>query len=270
VTAAIAILAAVFSLPALQNDDKDRLKRFEEPYKDKRQDSPKKDPVDVTASAGWDDDDDGDEGLCEFLFEWTIGYPFHDTGMRYDDFPYAHEDRPYFMKRKMRPTDKFLAFESRVQIGRIEHDLLSYGGSGELRLPTGSSVSFDVVRYLESQTGRDDRLTLQEYAINFGIAGPERPFQITLGLLGIGYLQGSDFGKASFLLQVDADWFVAPPFRIRARAGQMWFSGKGLTDLRLEGAVHVHRVAFLLGVRSLINADGEDLTGPTLGLEIWF
>lgn len=267
-TAAIAVLAAVFSLPALQNDDKDRLKRFEEPYKDKdkRQDSPK----DVPGDWDDDDDDDGDAGLCAFLFEWTVGYPFHDFGMRYDDFPYAHEDRPYFLSRKMKITRKKLAFESRVQVGRVEHDLLSYGGSGELRLPTGSTISFDVVRYLESQAGRDDRLTLQEYAINFGIAGSARQFQITAGLIGIGYLQGSDFGKASFLLQLDLDWFVAPPFRIRARAGQMWFSGKGLTDLRLEGAVHVHRVSFLIGVRSLINADGEDLTGPTLGLEIWF
>lgn len=269
-TAAIAALAAFLSLPAFQNDDKDRLKRFEEPYKDKKdkQDPPKKDSdVDVRASFEADFDDE-DEGICEFLFEWTIGYPFHDTGMRYDAFPYARQGTDYFLRRF--EETKALAFESRFQVGRVEHDLLSYGGSGELRLPTGSSISFDVVRYLESQTGRDDRLTLQEYAINFGLAGPRRPFQVTLGLLGVGYLQGDGFGKASFLLQVDGDWFVTAPFRIHARAGQMWFSGERMNDLRLEAGIHVHRLAFLIGVRSLINSRGDDLTGPTIGLELWF
>src|SRR5687767_3315968 len=114
-TEAIAALALLFSLPALQNDDKDRLKKFGEPFQDKekKSDPPRnndKDPVDVRASVEADDDDEN-EGLCEFLFEWTVGYPFHDTGMRYDDFPYARRGTRYFQVKGM--TDKILAFESR-------------------------------------------------------------------------------------------------------------------------------------------------------------
>lgn len=267
----IAIAAlALAALSPLQNDDKDRLKKFEEPFKDKKDkppDQPKQDSNRNPGNAHPGGDDDGDDGFLTLCFSWTFGYPFHDTGMRYEPYPYWSHRPDYFTREA--ETGKQVALTARVQVGRVEHDLMCYGGSGEIRLPTGSSFSIDVIRYHESMPGRDDRLTLQEYAFNFGIAGMPRPFQVTLGL-GVAYLQGDGFGDPGFLLQADGDWFVAEPFRIHARIGYMPFQDAGIGDFRLELGLHVNRVAFLVGVRSLINSRGDDLTGPTLGVEVWF
>lgn len=262
------LFAAVLTLlcSAVQDSDKDRLKKFGEPYQEKKKDEPEppkeKDRVGVDVSF-----DDDDSGLCEALFLAVFSYPFRDTGMRYDDFPYAQRGENYFTRPA--GSTKPVAVSARFQAGRVEHDLMSYGASGELRLPTGSSLSVDVTRWHKSIPGRDDRLTLQEYAFNVGFSGSRRAWNATLGL-GAAVLQGDGFGEVNVLLQADGEWFVSDPFRIHARVGYMPFRAASITDLRLELGIHVHRVAFLVGVRSVINSRGTDLTGPTLGVEIWF
>ena len=54
--------------------------------------------------------------------------------------------------------------------------------------------------------------------------------------------------------------------------GATWifFAEAGLGDLEAELRVHVNRIAIGAGVRSLVNTEGDDLTGPMVSLTFWF
>ena len=66
------------------------------------------------------------------------------------------------------------------------------------------------------------------------------------------------------------EWFPVYPLSIRLSGGFAPFEYASVTDLQAEVRVHVHRFSLSAGVRSLINSEGDDLTGLMVGIGVWF
>jgi hypothetical protein len=271
------VLLLMLAIVQPQDPDAEKLKKFEQSYvrKDprKKQEEPKKydDPLHKR------DDDEDDYNLVDAIAESffavvfeVIAYPFQyalsDRGLRFDDYPYAH-GRKYFLGSN--DAEKDVAFEADLTTGRVEHDLWSVGLGGIMRWPSGCDFRFDITQYWENVDTGTDRLTLQQYGLDFGILGRRRSSQMTLGI-GMGILQGEDVADVAPLVEAEFMHFPKGPLSLRCRAAIMGFNEGTLTDLRLELGVHLGRFALTAGVRSLINSDGDELTGPTLGCAVFF
>ena len=162
-----------------QNRKKGSLENFEKPFR--VQDPEKKrspDPPKSEASRRFrveDDDDDDDDFCSEILgeivfypifkgFEFLFTYPFYDNQLRFDAYPYAGEE-DFFME--LPDSGKWLAFEAHAYFLRVEHDLQAYGLAGTARFVSGVDLHFDVSQYRERFDGRTDRLTFQQYHVNY-------------------------------------------------------------------------------------------------------
>jgi hypothetical protein len=273
------LLLALLCALVPQDSDKDKLKQVEKETvkKTKRQEEPR--PTEETKrSRSFDDDDDDDEDFLDVVFEAVatlvvevillpFRYGLSDQGLRYDDYPYASGSRKYFMHEA--DSMKGMGAEFDVRVGRIEDDLWSIGVDGTFRLASGCDINFDITRYEERTDDGDDRLTLHQYAFNFGARGePPRTHQASFGV-GLAIFQGEESDDAGPLFQVDFIHFPGRPFSLKYHVGVMLFSGATLTDLSLDVGVHFDRFAVTAGVRSLLSSDGEDLTGPTLGVALF-
>lgn len=274
---AFAILLLLAALPQ-QDPDSDKLKKFEKTLEKsdlKQDDKPKTAKPSKPKSQDWDDDDDSDfldsigEAFFRVVFEFLalpFKYAFSDQGMRFDDYPYAH-GRKYFQTGNR--TEKLAAFDSSLTLGRIEHDIWSLGLGGTIRWTSGCDFHFDITQIVEDVDGGTDRLTLQQYQLNFGGHGKPRSFQVSFGL-GLAVLQGEEVSDVGPSIQASLIQFPREPFSLRISAAIMGFSSATLTDLRAEVGVHWDRFAVTAGVRSLLSSGGEDLTGPTIGFVVFF
>lgn len=264
------MLAALLALPQEDPDKKGRLKEFEKTLKDPQDRPPKRPPEEHPHRRPPAQDDDEDDDLWAELLADTVGWlflhPFTDQALRFDDYPYG-SGRRYFLRSD--DTDKELAWEPRARWIRIDHDLDAMGLGGTMRLPSGCDFTFDVTRYHERLPGTDDVLTLQKYEINYGMGGTRaRALQWTLGW-GVAALTGVGSDLA-FSLQSAVQWMAAEPLSVRFEIAVISFEGGSLTDLDLEVRWHVSRAAVSLGYRSLIISGGPDLSGPSLGLAVFF
>jgi hypothetical protein len=259
-----------------QDSDKDKLKKVEKETikKTERQEEPSRPSEEKRKTRSYDDDDDDDDdgSFLDAVFEsiatvvvevilLPFRYGFSDQGLRFDEHPYAGGSRKYFMHEV--DSMKGMAAEFDLRVGRIEHDLWSVGVDGTFRLASGCDLNFDITQYQEDTETGTDRLTLHQYAFNFGARGePPRTHQALF--------RGEESTDAGPLFQVDFIHFPARPFSLKYHVGLMLFSGATLTDLSFELGVHIDRFAVTFGVKSLLSSEGEDLTGPTLGFALFF
>lgn len=281
VLAALALLLASPVPPQDPGKDEGKLKKFGKPYKEDAKDQGdgrgrKNDGPGMHFRSDDDDDEDsGDDELLDVALQLAL-YPVFDHDLRFQDYPYSR-GRCYFRKHQHfeyleETEEKMWSADLRLQAGYVDHDTSFYGASGSFRWASGGDFRFDVTQYRERFSGADDRLTLQEYELNYGlgpVGGNSRSVQATLGW-GVGVLDLQDFTDAGLSLQSNVLWFPGFNTSLRAHAGFIAFSSATLADLQLEAGYHVGRFAFTLGVRSLLNNHGEDLTGPMVGAAIFF
>ncbi len=269
------LMAALFP----QDSDAEKLKKFEDSFK-------KKDPSGRTSKGpqdpkSQDSDDDDDDDTWDFLgdiFEDIFSYPFCDHGLRFDAYPYVR-GRKYFRpqhrqdpEKMFRPPEKLVAVEGAVTVGRVEHDLWSVGFRGILRLPSGCDFTVDTSHYFEDVDDGTDRLSLTQFQLNIGGAGQvkSRSYQWSAGF-GIATLDGEEVSDVGASLQAALVLYPVEPFSLRFSAAAIAFENATLNDFRAEIGFHIDRFALTAGVRSLISSrGGDDLTGPTLGLTVFF
>ena len=195
------------------------------------------------------------------------------ANLRFATFPYeeSHDDelpprRNYFLGSV--ESDRRVAGDLRSSYMRVDDDLSSWGLAGQVRFSQGLDLDFDIAYFVEQLEGRRDRLTLQDYCLNWGPAFPLDDFHVSVGA-GLAVLRGEE-SHAGISFQAAAEWYPVEPVSLRALVGWMGFEEASLTDLQFEARIHIGRFALTAGVRSLINSEGDDLTGPMVGLGIWF
>jgi hypothetical protein len=272
------LLALLLGCPAAEaQDKKGKLDDFEEPYREKKEKKERKQEKSDDSRSS-DDDDDDDDGIFESMLASmmepvfdevivpVVGYPFIDHEMRFDDYPYATEGLLFYPG--VDRSDKMFAAEINPYYLRIEHDLWAYGVEADVFLYSGADFRFDIVQYVEDLDGDTDRLTVQQYQVNYGLGGEPRNFQITVGW-GVGVMKGRSLHTA-FSMQAAFHLFAPEPLSFRASVALMSFTGRTMTDVEAEVRLHYNRFCLTLGLRSLINSRGDDLTGPSAGFMVWF
>ncbi|HKS16970.1 MAG TPA: hypothetical protein VJU16_06635 [Planctomycetota bacterium] len=273
--AALLLLIAAL-LP--QDPDAEKLKKFEDSFKGKDSSGRSSGGSQDSKSSGWDDDDDDGWNFLEDICADFLAYPFLDNGLRFDSYPYAR-GRKYFRSiRRIQEGESleapapYLAFETEVTVGRVEHDLWSTGVRAMLRLPSGCDFAIDWSRYTEVVDDGTDHLSLTQFQFNIGGAGraKSRSYQWSAGF-GLATLDGEDVSDVGASLQAALVLYPAEPFSLRFSAAAIAFEHATLNDLRAEVGIHVGRFAIMAGFRSLISSrGGDDLTGPTLGIAMFF
>lgn len=194
-------------------------------------------------------------------------YPCLDHGLRFDDFPYAREKRRFFFLSDDSSSREW-SLDLQPYALRLEHDVLAFGLTGKARYSSGGDFRFDLVQFQERVGGGTDRLTLQTYEVNYGPGPGRRDHQWTLGW-GVAVLEGQET-HAGVSLQGAIDWFPLPPLSLRVHAAALVFSGSTILDVQAEVGFHWNRFALGLGFRTLVNSQGDDLTGPMASLTVWF
>ncbi|HEU4339194.1 MAG TPA: hypothetical protein VFS19_03925 [Planctomycetota bacterium] len=272
----VVVLILAAAMP--QDQDGERLRRFENSFKKSDSSSSSK-PKKEKSDWPQEDDDDDSWDVIDVILDGVFGYPFRDFNLRFDDYPYAH-GRRYFLGPRPRDVDKShashdkeIAFEAGLEFGRVEHDLTYLGIRGGMRVPSGCDISFDLSQYREDVDGGTDRLTFHQYHLNIGGRGWElgRSYQFSGGF-GVGFLNGDGgVSDAGFSIRAALLLYPKEPFSLRFSASITFFEHAALNDFRGEVGFHIGRFALLGGVRSLISSEeGGDLTGPTLGVMVFF
>jgi hypothetical protein len=272
---ALILLAAVL-LP--QDSNAEKLKKFGDSFKKKDDSGRPSKGGDVPNSKSSDQDDDDGWDWLSIIFEDIFSYPFCDHGLRFDAYPDAR-GRKYFrsyraqdQEKSWQAQDAEFAFEAAVTAGRVEHDLWSVGLRGMIRLPSGCDFSFDTTRYSEDVDNGTDHLSLTQFQFNIGGAGQAkfRSFQWSAGF-GVATLDGEDVSDVGASLQAALVLYPMEPISLRFSIAAIAFESATLNDFRAEVGFHIGRFALTAGVRSLISSrGGDDLTGPTLGLSVYF
>ena len=195
------------------------------------------------------------------------------SNLRFAAFPYeeSHDDdllprSNYFLKPV--ESNRRVAGDLRSSYLRVDDEISSWGMAGQVRFSQGVDLDFDIAYFIERMEGSRDRLTLQDYCLNWGPAFPMDDFHVSVGA-GLAMLRGEE-SHAGISFQAVAEWYPVEPVSLRALVGWMGFEEGSLTDLQLEARIHIGQFALTAGVRSLINSEGDDLTGPMVGLGIWF
>lgn len=293
----LGLLASSAAEPMMQS--RGRLRGFEEPFRGgggssgggsssqdsggSRRDRSSDDYDDSSSSSSYQDDywgsrstSRGGGGGTSFGDAgplWLLFYPFLDHRLRYEDYPYAWdplEDEGrlgvYYLSDTM--STKEWSLELRPYSLRIDKDLFALGLSGTARNGSGGNFRFDVAQYREDIGDRTDRLMLHKYEYNFGPGRGPRNFHWTFGF-GLGILDGVET-HPGFEIQAAGEWYPFEPLSVRAGAAWIFFEEAGLGDFEAEARIHINRFAFGVGVRSIVNSDGDDLTGPMVSLAVWF
>lgn len=267
------VLALALSLGAAQ--ERGRLGRFEEPFRDRdrRERREEEDAFLQEAQSRREAQESyfspsGEERPAPALeaLGTALLYPVLDHGLRFDAFPYATGRGGYFLGRAQ--SDRELAVEFRPYWLRVEHDLSAFGLMGAARVGSGSDLRFDILQYAESVDGHRERLTIQEYQLNYGPGEGPRDYHWTLGW-GVASLSGEET-HTGFSMQGALEWFPARPLSFRAQAAFIVFSRAQMADVQAEARLHLHRWALTLGVRSVRNSEGDHLTAPLVGVTVWF
>lgn len=273
---ALLLLALAFGC----QDDDEKLKKFGDSFKKDSPDRPSKSRQDPPAKKSYDDDDD-DDSDWDFLgpiLEVLFYYPFSDQGLRFDDYPYAHgrkffrPDKPRNPDLSWQSPDDAVAFEAALTVGRVEHDLWSIGLRAMFRLPSGCDFSVDTSHYFEDVDDGTNRLSLSQFQFNVGGVGQEkaRSFQWSAGF-AVATLDGEDVSDVGLGLQAALVLYPSEPLSVRFSVAAIAFENGTLNDGRLELGYHIGRFAVTAGVRTLVSSrGGGDLTGPTLGLMVFF
>lgn len=270
------ILAAAFA----QDSDPDRLKKFERSVdrdgdggksrssdhrsKDRREHLPDWNSGSGSYSSERRHSSSSEtSAVVEFIFA-PFAYPFTDHGRRFGWFPYQDEE-PYYREEGR----KTLAIELSASAGRIESGLRSSNLEGVMSWTSGCDFRFDLMQFTEKVAGGTDRLELQQYQLNFALTPDPGDLAFSLGL-GIAALDGEESSEIGFTAQVNFVWFAVKPVSFRLYAGHILFEDASVGDFRAEVGLHFHRFVVTAGIRSLVAEGGEDLTGPTLGLAVFF
>jgi hypothetical protein len=240
-------------------DDKESRKGSSDDRKEKRQETP-------SSGGGRQDFTVESSGSREYSLADFFFYPAIDHGLRFQDYPYAESER-YFSADPL--ADKTLAVRLATTAARIERDLWSLDFDGALSWSSGCEFRFNVTQLAEKVDDGVDRLTLQQYHLSFGGCAGPRNIDFSIGF-GVSALKGEEVSDSGPSFQGAMTWYPLEPFSLRVSAGFVKFSEASLIDFRAEAAFHVGRLAVTGGVRSLISTGGEDLTGPTLGLAVFF
>lgn len=194
-----------------------------------------------------------------------LGFLFADR-IRYLKYPYYHDD-PVYLK-DVDSLGKTLAGTFQCYYLRIDHNLWGYHLSEEIKFPTGVSLEFAYTKYIEDipHQGKDDRMGWLKWYFNCQMA------ENTNWILKVG-LGGSHLSSAvgGLALQGVIEVFPGKPWGIHGSAGYALLEGGAdLIDLELKFGLFRRRTEFTLGYRSLINSQGNDLSGPFLGWSWWF
>jgi hypothetical protein len=192
-----------------------------------------------------------------------IVYIVEDRGRRFGWFPYF-DDKPYYLDQGR----KTLALQFSSSAGRIDSGVRSLNFEGVMSWASSCDLRFDIQEFQEEVEGGTDRLELQQYQLNFSLTPGAGDVNFSLGL-GVAALDGDLASETGFTTQANLLWFPAKPFSLRLYAGHILFEDASVGDLRLEAGIHFHRFVLTAGMRSLIT-EGEDLTGPTLGISVFF
>src|SRR5688572_16899660 len=107
---------------------------------------------------------------------------------------------------------------------------------------SGCDFNLNVTHFQERVDGGTDRLTVQQYGLNFGPKGHDRSYHVSIGG-GLAIFNGEESSDYGAMLQVDFIHFPARPFSVKYHAGFMIFSDATVTDLSLDIGVHAGRVA---------------------------
>ncbi len=258
------MLPALVVLAALLVPQDGKLKELEDAAKRKRDDRDRRPEVHAPAAA----DDAWSEFWGEIFVEtlgWVVIYPFTDQGRRYRDYPFE-EGRSYFGRGPELPYP--FAFEARLDVQRVEADLLGVRGGFTLRLPSGCDLALEHTTWTEELDDGDDELALTRFELNYGFPGRSANFQASIGW-GLAVLAG-DGVEAAATLQAGLAWLVAEPVSVRLNFAVMEFAGATFNDLSVDLRWHVGRWALTGGWRSIFVTNGPDLDGPTLGVAAYF
>jgi len=275
----ILILSILLSPNLLQDDKKGgRLQEFEAPLKKKKKKKGKQDEYhhQDRKKDPWEREhhhDHEESAFGEFLaiifapvLEPLVTYPFIDHGQRFDTYPYDHHEDTYFLTKGESP--KGFALEFDLYTVRVEHDLWGTGFTGSARLQSGGEFVYDVIQYREKVGSDTDRLTLNKFMFNYGPGVGFGNVHWSLGW-GFSFLDGVN-NYSALSLGTAVEWFPMDPISFRVQGETLFFSNATLFDLRAEGRIHWNRFSLDLGIRSLITSGGTDLTGPSIGLSVWF
>jgi hypothetical protein len=270
------MIALVLLLAAASPQDSDRLRKFERSVASDRDDHKnsgddrKKDRQEPSpcpdTGRGWTPSCERTSSVSEHSPAEFFFYPFYDHGRRFERYPFAQEE-PYFSDGDH--SEKTMAVHFASTAGWIERGLWSVGAEAVLSWSSGCDVRFDVLQFMEEVEGGTDRLTLTQAQLNFAVTPDLSPLNFTIGF-GVGSLEGEIVSETGVTLQANLEWHILQPVSLRLYGGIIGFEDASVTDLRAELGIHFHRFAVTAGVRSLISSGGEDLTGPTLGLAIFF
>src|SRR5690349_9632674 len=187
----LVVLLLAVAMP--QDQDGERLRRFGDSFKKSDSSTSSSKPKKESSDGQDQEDDDDSWDFIDVILDGVFGYPFRDFNLRFDDYPYAH-GRRYFLGRHApegdksgAPHDREVAFEAGLEFGRVEHDLTYWGIRGDMRVPSGCDISFDLSQYREDVDGGTDRLTFHQYHLNIGGRGWElgRSYQFSGGF-GVG------------------------------------------------------------------------------------
>ena len=261
-----AFLLSVVLAAAPVQDEGGKLKKIEKNLKKEKK---KKPAVTSERSHSHSPEDDLAEWFLYLLIHDVgvecFAYPFMDHNLRFDEYPYANGSDSYFLAGEGQP----LALETRTSYSRVDHDLYAMSLGGTLFLGSGADFTYQITQYVEELQNTTDRLTLQQIEFNYGPgASASRNFHWSIGW-GIATLEGAD-QDTGLSLQATVRVFLHQPLSLRFHASAMAIDSATLNDLQAEIRYHVDQFAVSLGMRTLINSQGDELTGPTVGVDFWF
>ena len=259
-------LLSVVLAAAPPQDEGGKLKKFEKTLKKEKK---KKPAVTSERPHSHSPDEELAEWFLYLLLQDAAGeffaYPFLDHNLRFDDYPYAGGTDEYFLAGQ----GQSLALETRSSYSRIDHDLYAIGLGGTLFLGSGADFTYQITQYVEELQNTTDRLTLQQIEFNYGPgASASRNFHWSIGW-GIATLESAG-QNTGLSLQATVRVFLHQPLSLRFHASAMAIDSATLNDLQAEIRYHVDQFAVSLGMRTLINSQGDELTGPTVGVDFWF
>lgn len=250
-----------------------RLKKFTQPYSDSAGSSrPEPDHGDDyhehhyynNDRSDYDDDDGGG---------FWLGDLFADRGYRYSSYPYNDPGQEgiylsYYPLASLYYEN--MAIQFRYYYQPIENNLQANGFYGKLLLGAGSTIDTFYSRYSEKLDGRTD--TVDYFSLHWNLASltPDTNTMIEIGAGG-GYLTDVDgVTHGSFSVQAKCDYFPAKPLGIHLTFGYSAPAGQALYNINTALGWHIKSLELFLGYHFLINSQGDDLSGPTMGAAVWF
>lgn len=241
------------------------LSDFEEPYRE-------------TSSTSTSDTDPFEEFVVdlagEFLFAVGRGVNnamVPDEGRLYQPTPYGNPEEPAWKSalERVHPSPyRSYSATTQATLYHVSDDVSGGGVDLGIRFAPGFSVGGSVTEYTEDlDGGGEDELTHWDAHLSSDWSLTSN-VMLSPGIGGAG-LNG-DESHVGPSYGASLEWLPGQPVVITGSFYHSVISGADLLDYRSRIHVNYKMIDFSAGYRSLRNAEGTDLSGPTLGIKLWF